>query len=110
VERYQQKRVEDMQLSSRVKDWFREGQVPHIVALLNQVLQNYALFETKTVKGTLKVIASLVDWNEVALFDCCRSKITEFLRVKQLRAGAFQCLAAFVGKGMAESDKLAMIH
>lgn len=71
-----------------------------------QVLDNHTMFERKTVKGTLKVLATLIDWNEIPLFDSCRVKIREFLRVKHLRAGAFQCLGSLVGKGMGEIDKL----
>lgn len=64
------------------------------------------MFEKKTVKATLKVLATLIDWNEIQLFDSCRAKIREFLRVPYMRAGAFQCLGALVGKGMPEMDKL----
>ena len=61
--------------------------------------------------GTLKALATLIDWNDINLFDSCRAKITEFLREKQLRAGAFTCLGAIVGKGMPTViDKLTMIH
>lgn len=77
---------------------------------MNQVLENHAIFDKKTVMATLKALANLIDWNEIQLFDGCRAKINEFLRVKHLRAGAFQCLSAIVGKGMAELDKLTIIH
>ena len=98
-----------MQLSARIKDWLRENQIPQIVTLLAQVLDNNSIFEKKTVKGTLKVLATLIDWNELNLFDSCRAKISEFQRVKQLRAGAFQCLGSLVGKGMLEMEKLTII-
>lgn len=110
VERSQQKSVEEMQLSGTIKDFMREGQIPQIVTLLGQVLQNHSLFERKTVKGTLKVLATLIDWNEIPLFASCRDKILEFLREKQLRAGAFMSLASIVGKGMPELDKINTIR
>ena len=69
-----------MQLSGLIKDYLREGQIPQIVTLIAQVLGNHSLFEKKTVKGTLKVLASLIDWNEIPLFDSCRDKIRDFLR------------------------------
>ena len=59
------------------------------MTLLNQVLQNHEHFEKKTIKGTLKVLATLVDWNEVSLFSACMEKIGSFFRVIELRAGAF---------------------
>ena len=102
VERYQQKGVADMQLSARIKDWVRVDQIPQITDLLAQVLANSHIFEQKTVKGTLKVLATLIDWNELQHFQGCDAKIRECLRVKYLRAGAFQCLVAIVGKGMPE--------
>ena len=63
MERSETKRVKDMELSARIKDFMREGQIPQIVSLLTQVLQNYTLFEERTVRGALKVIATLSDWN-----------------------------------------------
>ena len=51
----------------------------------------------------------MIDWNELNLFDSCRAKISEFVRVKHLRAGAFQCLGSLVGKGMLEMEKLTII-
>ncbi len=98
-----------MHLSARVKDWLRVDQIPQIVQLLAQVLNNNSIFEKKTVKGTLKVLATLIDWNDLAMFDSCRAKISELQREKHLRAGAFQCLGSLVGKGMPEMDKLTII-
>ena len=60
--------------------------------------------------GTLKALSTLIDWNEIQLFDSCRTKINEFLRIKDLRASAFQCLNAIVGKGMPQLDKLTVIY
>ena len=84
-------------------------QIPRIAQLLAQVLDNSHMFEQKTVKGTLKVLATLIDWNELQHFQGCEAKIREYLRVKGARDGAFQCLGAIVGKGMPELDKLRVI-
>ena len=56
---------------------------------MNQVLESYAVFERKTVLGTLKVLATLIDWNDVSLFQQCMATIGSFFRVKGLRTGAF---------------------
>ena len=88
----------------------RQNQVPQIVTLLNQILENHTMFEQKTVRGTLETVAALMDWNELSLFDVCLPKIGEFLRIKELRAGAFKCVSATVGKGMSELDKLNIIN
>ena len=79
------------------------------MTLLSQILNNHQAFEKRTVKGTLKVLATLIDWNELGLFDSCRDKISALAKVKNMRAGAMQCLGALVGKGMPELDKLAVI-
>lgn len=81
------------------------------MALLNQVLDAHTYFEKKTVMGTLKALATLIDWNEIQYFDSCRAKISEFLQEKQLRAGAFQCLSAIVNKGRPEHmERLNVIY
>ena len=110
VERCQQKSVEEMQLSGVIKDFMREGQIPQVVTLFTQVLNNHQLFEVKTVKGTLKVLATLIDWNELPLFETCLGKVRDFLREKNLRTGAFMCISAIVGKGMGEMDKVNTIR
>lgn len=56
------------------------------------------------------MLATLIDWNEIPLFDSCRALISGFLRTKQLRTGAFNCLASIVGKGMSELDKVSIIQ
>ena len=67
------------------------------------------MFEKKTTKGTLMALATLIDWNELGLFDSCRAKIAEFLRIKGLRSGAFRCFSAFFEKEMSEQHKLTVI-
>ena len=57
-----------MILSSQIKDFVRDGQIGPIVTVLLQVIANYNLFPKKTVKGTLKVLAQLIDWNELNFF------------------------------------------
>ena len=109
VDRGQVRSVDEQNLTVRIKDWLRDNQVGQVITLLNQVLENHGFFERKTIKGTLKVLASLIDWNDVALFQECQQKIGQFFRTNELRAGAFAYLAAFVGKGMPELDKLNVI-
>ena len=82
-----------------IKNWVRQSQVQQVVSLLSEILENHSLFDQKTVVGTLKALATLIDWNEITLFDCCMGKIFEFLSKKKLRSTAFQCLGAIVGKG-----------
>ena len=68
VERYSSKPPAEVILSSQIKDFVRDGQIGPIVTVLLQVVANYNLFPKKTVKGTLKVLAQLIDWNELNFF------------------------------------------
>ena len=74
------------------------------------MLDNHTVFTKKTVRATLKVLATLIDWNDLSCFDSCRVKISSFLREFDLRSGAIQCLGAIVGKGMPEVDKLRVVQ
>ena len=67
------------------------------------------MFNTKTVKGTLKVLAQLIDWNELTLFEEVVQPCKEFVKVKGYRAGGMACLGAIVGKGMDPAQKLTVI-
>ena len=97
-------------MSSQIKDFVRDGQIGPIVTVLLQVIANYNLFPKKTVKGTLKVLAQLIDWNELNFFQSLIAPCQEFVKIKGFRAGAFACLGAMVGKGMMEPvAKLTMI-
>ena len=69
VERFQAKPPAEVFLSSKVKDFVREGQIGPIVTVLLQVIANYELFPKKSVKGTLKVLGQLIDWNELHYFE-----------------------------------------
>ena len=55
----------DMQLSARIKDMLRVDQIPPVVTLLSQILLNSQVFEQKIIKGALKALATLIDWNEI---------------------------------------------
>ena len=109
VERAQEKPVAELGLSTQVKDFVRQGQIGSIIEVLKQVIQNHAMFNAKTVKGTLKVLAQLIDWNELALFAEVVQPCKEFVKVKGYRAGGMTCLGAIVGKGMDPVQKLTVI-
>ena len=71
VDRNQFRDEQEISLAARIKDWFREEQgcqINYVITRMNQVLESYTMFERKTVLGTLKVLATLIDWNDVSLF------------------------------------------
>ena len=109
VERYQAKPPAEVFLSSKVKDFVREGQIGPIVTVLLQVIANYELFPKKSVKGTLKVLGQLIDWNELHYFESLIKPCQEFVKVKGYRAGALACLGAIAGKGMEPVQKMTLI-
>jgi len=47
----------------------RDHAVPTIIPLFLQVLQNYTIFTEDVVNNLLEVLAQLIDWNNLALFE-----------------------------------------
>lgn len=73
------------------------------------VLQNYQVFQVKTVRGALKVLSQLIDWNDLAHFVDFVPYFKEFVKMTNFRQGAFACLGAIVAKGMNDLDKINVI-
>ena len=73
------------------------------------ILQNYTVFNVKTIRGALKVVSQLIDWNELQLFIDFVPYFKEFVKMKNFRQGAFACLGAIVAKGMSDTDKITVI-
>ena len=100
VERASERPLAEHHLCNQIKDFVRQGQIGPIVQVLEQVIANHAMFSAKTVKGTLKVLSQLIDWNELNLFEAVVQPCKEFVKMKGYRAGGMACLGAIVGKGM----------
>lgn len=57
VERAEQKKYLDLQISNNVKDDLRESTVANLVPLLSGVLKSFQSFEPKLIRQTLRVLA-----------------------------------------------------
>ena len=99
----------ELELSNRIKNDMRVTAVTQILALLKTTLQNFTIFQQKTIRGGLKVISQLIDWNELGHFVEFVPFFKEFIKMKNLRVGAFACLGAIVSKGMSDLDKINVI-
>ena len=108
-ERQERKQVADLELSQRIKDSMRVEAVPMVLQIMLPTLQNYTVFQTKTIRGALKVVSQLIDWNELSLFADFVPYFKEFVKMKNFRQGAFACLGAIVAKGMSDQDKISVI-
>jgi hypothetical protein len=67
------------------------------------------VFQVKTIRGALKAVSQLIDWNELALFPDFVPYFKGFSTQKNFRQGAFACLGAIVSKGMSDTDKISVI-
>lgn len=110
MENIQLKKTADLDLCNRVKDFARAPDwLTPLVGLLQNVLQNYTLFEQKVIKHTLKAIAQLIDWQDLTHFACLVPFLKEFVKMKTFRAPAFESLGSIVGKGMVETEKIKVV-
>jgi hypothetical protein len=85
VERSDSKSLAELELSQRIKDDMRAHSVVQILALLKPTLCNYTLFQQKTIRGTLKVLSQLIDWNELTHFVEFVPFFKEFVKMKNFR-------------------------
>lgn len=55
------------------------------------------------------MLATLVDWNDLPLFENIVPLCKQFVVREHYRDAAFTCIGSFVGKGMPELDKLGIM-
>ena len=72
-------------------------------------MNNNAAFPQNTVKGTMKLLALLIDWNELSLFENLVTIFKQSIAHKNFRIGGFYCIGAICGKGMPEDQKVKII-
>lgn len=96
--------------STKIKDFMREEAVGEIIFVINQLMQNEKHFPKKLIKNSIRVIAQLVDWNNLNLFNDSVTMITGSL-INQLEYQP-ECLEVFnsvINKGMDPNQKLEVI-
>jgi len=100
IERQEHKTQHVLEQQNRVKDGIRATAINDVVFVLQQVLQNYQVFEEETVDDALEVMAQLIDWNALEVFGSSVDIFKEFLKSTKFRTNALSCIHAFVHKGM----------
>ncbi len=83
-----------------VKDGIRAGVAPDLVFVINQLLQNYAVFSEDTVNDALEVVSQLVDWLPLELFAPMIDLVKQYLQSTKFRVNALEALHGFIHKGM----------
>ena len=100
VERQESKAACLYERQTLVKDGIRAGIAPDLVFVINQLLQNPAVFNEDTVDDALEVLSQLVDWLPLELFVPMIDLIKQYLQSPKFRVNALEALHSFVHKGM----------
>ena len=58
------------------------------------------MFHATAVNGTLDILANLIDWNNVELFEPIRGFLDMFLNEEGTKLSAIQCIFSLIDKGM----------
>lgn len=105
VERGEGKSVEDIQVTTRVKDGIREYAIGATVQAFDTcILQNSEL-DDSTISRALDVLATLIDWNDLQYFESLCQRCFSILQsqdanvTQPLKNGSFNCIQALVNKG-----------
>ena len=100
----------EFELRARCKDFIREGPIGKIVELLSQILNNGSVFQKNTIKGVMKLLSLLIDWNDLSYFQGFVETFKQSVGHKHFRIGGFYCIGAICGKGMEIEMKLKIIN
>lgn len=100
VERQESKAAALYERQTLVKDGIRAGIAPDLVFVINQLLQNPAVFNEDIVDDALEVLSQLVDWLPLELFVPMIDLIKQYLQSPKFRVNALEALHSFVHKGM----------
>lgn len=116
IERGETKSVDDIQVTTRVKDGYRQYAVADTVqAFDNYILQNSEL-DDLTISRALDVLATLIDWNEIQYFESLCQRCFSILQsqdanvTQPLKNGSFNCIQALVNKGQDHAAKIDLIQ
>ena len=87
--------------ANSIKDYLRENFVKDLVNMVNQVFSNLSEFhnQKKIISNCTKVIAQLIDWNNLVLFGDSVNIILQLLTNDDFQSDALLVLNAIVNKG-----------
>ena len=97
------------QRSTIIKDYLRSDGINDIVSLLFQIIQNHQFLDIKLVKNSMRVIARLIDWNQLHIFTDCVNYITEKLMNNFLLSESLEVINSIIHKGMDPPQKVEVI-
>jgi hypothetical protein len=96
--------------ATKIKDYLREDGIIEIVALLFEIIKGYKFLDLKQVKNSLKVIARLIDWNQLFLFtDIVNFTKENFLISVPLLSENLEVFNSIIHKGMDYQQKIEVI-
>jgi len=96
--------------STKIKDYMRLEAVGDCVYVINQLMTNEAHFPKKLIKNCIRVVAELVDWNNLNLFADSVKIITENLIGQQnYLCESLEVMNAILSKGMEPMQKLEVV-
>ena len=96
--------------STKIKDFLREDGIKEIVALLLEVIKGYKFLDLKQVKNSLKVIARLIDWNQLFLFtEVVNFTKENFITSNHLLSETLEVFNSIIHKGMDSQQKIEVI-
>jgi len=94
--------------SNILKDYLRDNFVKDLVNMVNQVFSNLSEFQNqkKIILNCTKVIAQLIDWNNLNLFGESVNIILQLLSNEDFQSDALLVLNAIVNKGTKQNFKI----
>lgn len=96
--------------STIIKDYMRINNIAEISFLVTQIIDNEQYFDQKIVSKTIRLIAQLIDWNQLNIFEVAIEKILKSLIQKnQYQTECFELINALIKKGMDHTLKIQII-
>ncbi len=91
----------DIKRSTLIKDFLRENFVKEMVTMINQVYSNLNTFQShkKIISNCTRVIAQLIDWNALTLFQDCVEVVMQLMNSEEFQSDGLLVLNAIVNKG-----------
>jgi len=96
--------------ATKIKDYLREDGINEIVALLFEIIKGYKFLDLKQVKNSLRVIARLIDWNQLFIFtDIVNFTKENFVSSVPLLSESLEVFNSIIHKGMDSHQKIEVI-
>ena len=64
------------------------------------------MFTPQSVNGSIDILADLIDWNNIALFESIRPLLDPFLNQDDTKLSAIYCIFSLIDKGMEGKERV----